>query len=211
MKSWKSTTIIILLILIIGISIYLVYTTWLVSSISERMAMAVHPFVPNPSNIQTDSIEQIALAWKKYGDNDNRKLAYILATAYHESSFEAKKEYRANPLSQPALYNTQNAYWYTNYYGRGYIQLTHKSNYQKMTDFLGVDLVNNPDLALHPKYAAQILVYGMMTGQFGNKKQLSYYINDNNKDYYNARRLVNGTDKAQTIANYSETIEKGLK
>jgi predicted chitinase len=44
------------------------------------------------------------------------------------------------------------------YRGRGYIQLTHKYNYKTYGDMLGIDLVNNPELAKDPKIAAQIAV-----------------------------------------------------
>ncbi|WP_219097583.1 glycoside hydrolase family 19 protein [Pseudomonas sp. UMAB-40] len=44
------------------------------------------------------------------------------------------------------------------YRGRGDIQLTGKAQYADMSKKLGVDLVNNPDLAMDPKYSAQIAV-----------------------------------------------------
>lgn len=44
------------------------------------------------------------------------------------------------------------------YRGRGDIQLTGKSQYEEMGKKLGVDLVNNPDLAKDPKISAQIAV-----------------------------------------------------
>ena len=37
--------------------------------------------------VQVESLDAILLAWDKYGDGDNRKLSYILATALHESNF----------------------------------------------------------------------------------------------------------------------------
>jgi putative chitinase len=44
------------------------------------------------------------------------------------------------------------------YRGRGYIQLTGRENYDKMGKLIGVDLVDNPDLAARIDYAAQIAV-----------------------------------------------------
>lgn len=43
------------------------------------------------------------------------------------------------------------------YHGRGFIQLTGRSNYQDYGDKLGVDLENNPDLALDPVVSARVL------------------------------------------------------
>lgn len=158
--------------------------------------------------IQKDSIKQIYLAFLKYGDGDQNKLAYILGTARHESNFRPIKERRAAP-SQTTVYNLQNAYWNTGYYGRGFVQLTWQRNYQKMSNFLGVDLVSNPDLALNPKYAAKILVYGMLNGSF-TRKPLSQYIQGGKADFYNARKVVNGLDKASLIANYATLLQTNL-
>ena len=153
---------------------------------------------------QEDSIYQIVKAFQKYGDGDLNKLAYILATTRHESNFRPIEERRAKP-NQTDIYNLQNRYWPSGFYGRGFVQLTWQRNYQKMSDFLGVDLVANPALALNPKYAAQILVYGMMNGSFTRKK-LADYINDQSQDYYNARKTVNGTDRAALIKSYTLLI-----
>lgn len=42
------------------------------------------------------------------------------------------------------------------YKGRGFIQITGRSNYQTYGNTLGVDLIGNPDLALDPNIASQI-------------------------------------------------------
>ena len=154
--------------------------------------------------LQRESIEEIIRAFDKYGDKDLNKLAYILGTARHESNFRPIEERRA-ASSQTDVYNRQNKYWYTGYYGRGFVQLTWQSNYQKMSDLLSINFVANPSLALEPKYAARILVQGMMQGSFTRKK-LDTYINDQEQDFYNARKTVNGTDRAARIEGYTLSI-----
>lgn len=134
---------------------------------------------------------------------DKKQLAYILATAIHESNLRPIKEYRAREGT--SLWYTQNRYWYTGYYGRGYVQLTWQSNYQKFKNVLGVDLVGNPDLALNPTYAARILAVGMKNGMFTGVG-LDNYLGPNKNDWYNARRIVNGLDKASTFAATAQKI-----
>jgi len=153
---------------------------------------------------QKDSIKLIVQAFDQYGDKDFNKLIYILATTRHESNFRPIKEYRATS-SQIDVYNRQNNYWYTGYYGRGFVQLTWENNYKKMSEVLGVDFVANPDLALQPNYAAKILVYGMIHGLF-TRKALAEYINSSNADFYNARKTVNGTDRADRIQDYAYSL-----
>ncbi|RXJ61081.1 calcium-binding protein [Halarcobacter anaerophilus] len=94
------------------------------------------------------------------------------------------------------------------YHGRGFCQLTGKTNYIKSGDFLGLDLLNNPELAKSPtNNAIQIILYGMHIGMFTGKK-FSDYINDSFTDYYNARRIINGLDRATDIQGFAEKLEK---
>ena len=155
---------------------------------------------------QKDSIQLIVKMFERYGDKDQNKLIYILATARHESNFRPIKERRASS-SQTEVYNNQNAYWYTGYYGRGFVQLTWDRNYAKMSKLLGVDFVSNPDWVMQPKYAARILVQGMMEGAF-TRRPLERYINASKVDFYNARWVVNGLDRASRVKSYAMSITR---
>jgi hypothetical protein len=173
----------------------------------EKAIIAAATTLPkDPSDIQKDSIRQIVRQFRRYGDGDKRKLAYILATARYEASFEPKPERRCS--TSQACYYAQEKYWYTGFFGRGLVQLTHQSNYMEMGQFLGIDLVNYPDKALETKNAAKILVFGMLNGNFGHR--LDQHINDTKTDYVNARRSVNGTDKANLFAQTAIQIETHL-
>jgi predicted chitinase len=158
-------------------------------------------------------------------------VAYILATAFHETGrlMQPIKETvsashtNKNP-SDATVVNRLNAafekgqlkwvrtpYWDfdesgKSWFGRGYVQLTHKSNYIKAASKLGVDMDVNPDLAMVPTVAARVLIRGCDEGWFTGKK-LSDYLPG---DYVGARRIVNGTDKASTIASYAKQFEVAL-
>eukprot|EP00775_Hariotina_reticulata_P008629 gene8629-8810_t len=100
---------------------------------------------------------------------------------------------------------------YAPYYGRGYVQITHNSkargwNYRKFERLMGCPLQSVPDLTMLPDVALYITVVGMKNGTFTGKK-LEDYISENNMDekvrlasYKQARRVINGLDKAQKIA-----------
>lgn len=96
------------------------------------------------------------------------------------------------------------------YFGRGYVQLTGRANYARAGKKLGLDLLKNPDQALSPAVAGQILIAGMTEGWFTGKK-LSDYLSPGKTDYVNARRIINGTDKAAGIAIYAQHFEKALR
>lgn len=86
------------------------------------------------------------------------------------------------------------------YYGRGYVQLTHNFNYNKFTNILKLDLVNRPHEALDREVAFKIMEFGMENGSYTGKK-LSDYFTDEEYDFYNARKIINGLDAATEIAN----------
>lgn len=147
-------------------------------------------------------------------------VAYIFATAYHETAYtiypiseigkgSSRKYGRISKNSKGLRYGIKNsrghAYDYEKYpyvyYGRGLVQLTWFDNYEIMSKICNIDLLNNPEEANNPKYASRILVYGMIKGSFTGKS-LSSYIKYGLKteEYVNARRIINGTDKASSIA-----------
>jgi putative chitinase len=95
------------------------------------------------------------------------------------------------------------------YRGRGLPQITGKENYVKFAPRLGVDLVANPELALRLDLAVRILFEGMLEGLFTGKK-LSDYILAGSRKYLDARKIVNGTDQAATIAGYAEKYRVAL-
>ena len=182
---------------------------------------------------QKNALENIFTGIEEYCENDKsyvcslKKIAYMLATAKHETghTFEPITE-RGNRSYfnkyDPVLANTperrKRAIEMENtqqgdgfkYRGRGYVQLTWKKNYRKSGEYLKKDLVNNPELALDQKNATKIMIYGMETGMFTTKK-ISSYISEDTADYLNARRVINGMDKAATIAGYASKLEECLR
>lgn len=157
------------------------------------------------NEIQKDSVQHIIKSWNRFGDGDENKLAYIFATAWHESSLESKEERRC--ASHQLCYQYQENYWYDGYKGRGLVQITHENNYRKLGNALGINLVDNPQRVLEVGIASDILVYGMMNGTFTGRK-LSDYINQDIVDFVGARWIVNGKDdNAADVAATAESIK----
>ena len=147
--------------------------------------------------------------------NVNRA-AYILATAYWETAKTMEPVKEAFYLKNKAEAYRKKLRYYP-WYGRGFVQLTWKENYIKAGKRLGKDFIKNPDLVMDPDLAARILVIGMEEGWFTGK-DVDDYIDDidesddeDYKEYLQARRVVNGTDKQKEIAKLAIEYERILK
>jgi putative chitinase len=100
------------------------------------------------------------------------------------------------------------------YCGRGYVQLTGKRNYVAAGLALGIDLAENPDLAMSPDAAARILIWGMGGGKFTGKSLASYLPAAGPADhaaFTQARHIINGQDRAGEIAGYAEQFQAALQ
>jgi putative chitinase len=170
------------------------------------------------SQKQVDGLTGILDRWEaKHAAEDDRWLAYMLATAHHETDRKMQpiKEYGGpayfkkmydvtgnRPSLAKSMGNTQPGDG-ARYFGRGFVQLTWKNNYKRAGDRIGVDLVGSPDRALELGPATEIMFAGMIEGWFTGKK-LSQYFNATAENWVNARRIINGLDKANLIADYAK-------
>lgn len=181
------------------------------------------------SQTQVDGVNVILDKMSEFSDTILRnQAAYIFATAFHETgaTMQPVRETFATSDKQ-AMARLENAwkkgqlswvskpYWRKGWFGRGYVQLTHKTNYQKMSDILDVDLVNDRNLALDEDVAAEILIEGMMKGLSGKGDftghKLEDFVNLTKSDYRGARKVVNGKDRAALIANQAKKFEAALE
>ncbi|ACM35950.1 MULTISPECIES: glycoside hydrolase family 19 protein [Rhizobium/Agrobacterium group] len=176
---------------------------------------------------QVQGINAILAGCARHGLTDHRHIAYLLATAFHETAgrFQPLREtlaktdaeaidrleraYAAGRLPQVSA-----PYWRPDeagrsWFGRGFVQITHKRNYQAMSVALGVDLVAEPARALDRATAADILVVGMSDGLFSGVR-LGDVFTATASDWTGARRIVNGQDRAELVAGYGRVIFAGL-
>lgn len=152
--------------------------------------------------------------------------AYALATAYHEtaSTMQPIKEY-GGPTYFTRMYDVSGARPQMaiangntcagdgqKYCGRGYVQLTWKNNYARAAKECGADLVAHPDLAMQTAIAAKIMREGMEKGWFTGKSFPSYLSDKGDRaSFTNARRIINGTDKASQIAEHALKFQSALE
>ena len=134
---------------------------------------------------------------------DHRHLSYMLATSHHETAFTHAPitEYGSQAYLQGKKYYP--------YIGRGFVQLTWEENYAKASTVVEEDLVAFPDMALQPDIAAIVMFDGMARGWFTGKK-LDHYFSDTVDDAYNARRIINGVDRAEEIKGYHEKFLRAI-
>lgn len=135
----------------------------------------------------------------------NAELAYLLATAEWETGHSLHPVEEGFPLHGDALREYQKKLRYYPAYGRGLVQTTWPANYAR----LGLNSPEDYPKALEWDYALRFLFEGMIYGWFTGRK-LADYITAKRQDYVNARRIVNGLDKAERIAKNARAFHAAL-
>lgn len=144
--------------------------------------------------------------------------AYALATACHETAYTMQPVREAYWLSESWR---RNHLRYYPYYGRGYVQLTWRTNYERADHELklGGSLLKNLDLAMNPGIAAKIMAKGMQEGWFAKYKNapctLARFLPEKGPatvdQFSDARRIINGNDKAKKIAEEAIKFQRALQ
>jgi hypothetical protein len=165
---------------------------------------------------QVSGMEAKLLEFRKAGWS-RAWTAYALATSYHETA--RRMQPVREGLNASDSWRKKNLRYYP-YYGRGDVQLTWHENYQKADQALGLGgkLLADLDLALDPSISAQIMVRGMSEGWFAGDSKGRHTLQrhlplpeSNSSGFKSARRIINGTDKADMIADQALMFQEALK
>ena len=177
---------------------------------------------------QVNGMENLLDVWHRlFAEGGTlQELAYDLATAYHETSATMQPitergrrsyfdKYEPGTRLGKRLGNTQAGDGYR-FRGEGHVQNTGRDNAAKATKRinevfgLGVDLVANPSQRGDAFVSAVSLFLGNREGWWTGKR-LGQYIKPGSTDYWNARRVVNGTDAATKIKGHAVAFERALR
>lgn len=188
----------------------------------DPSAFTVQPAAASPENVNaaldvgfdikngdpTDEVTATFHAMLNLGYINPYQIAYVLATAQHESaSFSTLHEIGRGPGCGQG-----NAY--DGWTGIGLVQLTWKGNYERAKQKLGFgDMPTEQfckELAHRPDIAVTILVMGMMEGWFTGVA-LPQFVEGDKVDYKGARKVVNGTDRDNHIAAIAKGYEPKVK
>lgn len=148
------------------------------------------------SKSQVDGYERILDEWQRRKLTDPRWLAYMLATAYHETGTKMQ------PIREGGGEAYLRSKRYYPWVGEGLVQVTWEANARKFGAQKPGDLLTWP-------IALEAMFRGMIDGVFTGKK-LSDYFTAGTSDPLNARRIINGVDKAAKIAGYYRSFLAAL-
>ncbi len=185
---------------------------------------------------QVKGMEIILIKWRAK-PFDSRWLAYMLATAYHETdrtmcAVSENLNYSASGLlatfpkyftiSQAAAYARQPQRIanraYANRMGNRNEASGDGWRYRGrgLVQITGRDnyakygIADDPDKALDPIKTVEILFDGMISGRFTGKR-LADYFSATVSDWTGARKIINGTDRATDIAGYAKKFAAALE
>lgn len=150
------------------------------------------PFGGRLTQAQVEGMNKILDEWGSRALTDDRWLAYILATTFHET---AGKMQPIREMGGEAYLKKKPYYPWV---GEGLVQVTWEANHRKFG-------ASKPGQLLTWPIALRAIFDGMTKGMFTGKK-LADYFSPTADDPVNARRIVNGTDKAKLIAGYHKNF-----
>ncbi len=146
---------------------------------------------------QVEGMERIIAYWQeKYPHVTIDQFAYVLATIAWETG---RKMVPVREAGGEAYLRTKKYYPWV---GEGLVQVTWEANHRKFGGKKPGDLMSWP-IALYACFE------GMTKGMFTSKK-LSDYIGIGRLDYQNARRIINGIDRAAEIAKIASDFRIAL-
>ena len=157
-----------------------------------------NPFGGSISPQQIDGLTRILDYWEeKYKTRDIRWLAYMLATTFHETA------HTMQPVREMGGEKYLRSKKYYPWVGEGLVQVTWEVNHKKF------GATKTGQLMTWEK-ALPALFEGMIHGKFTGKR-LDQYFQGSTENPREARRIVNGTDKAGLIADYYTAFLGALK
>lgn len=163
------------------------------------------------THTQPGAVLQIMRFIGEYGVSDPRQMAYLLATARHESDLKPDAVEKRAPANSPdpkmrELRAMQDKYWRLGYMGKGLPQLTRYENYVKFGRLLGIPLAKNPNLIKKVEVGAEVLVMGMAKGYFTKYKLSDFFTPACNADWLGARLTINGKPKGHVMAYHADIV-----
>ena len=155
-----------------------------------------HPFRGSLDQSQVEGMSHVLDEWERRKLTDLRWLAYMLATAFHET-WQKMQPVREEGSES---YLRSKPYW--PWVGEGLVQVTWEANAKKFGATKPGDLLAWP-IALRPLFDG--MIKGVFTG-----RALQHYFSAGKNDPTGARRIINGQDKAQLIASYHYAVLHAL-
>lgn len=183
---------------------------------------------------QVEGMENLLNVWEQHFHADPIDLlAYDLATAFHETAHTMQpitergsrayfSKYEPGTQLGRVLGNTLKGDGFR-FRGEGHVQNTGRRNARVASHrlnesfHLNIDLEVNPSKRGDPFISALSLFLGNKEGWWTGKDLLKYLDGEDESDaedlreFINARRVVNGTDKAKKIGIYALSFERALK
>ena len=183
-----------------------------ISTISQKInANFLKTIFPVQASKNIDSnVQYLQAALQEFKIFEPRMVAAIVATIAVESpnfdaSYEEPDELAKRNEGRRELGNTQSGDG-IRYRGRGYIGLTGRENYQKMSERLGLGtrLADSPEDANSPEVASRILV-----AWFSDRQEKLLSIKDENNFMNMARKIVAGGPR--NLEEFTSVFQKVMK